>query len=484
MWRRSRAERSTSLAPTWARTPAVLLGLLLVLVAFAFADSSIMVLALPDLLRQFRPTVTEAGWVITSYNITLALVALAVLLLARRPSSRALWKLGLVLFLVASIACGSADGFWTIVAWRSVQGVGGGLLLIAALPLLRSLTTPARGTALWAAAGAIGVVVGPAAGGFLTDFLDWRFIFFAQVPVTLLALVVAGGLPDEPGIALGGGTTSDRRERRLRLQANLGLVLASAALVGTLFLAVLLLIDGWRMRPISAAAIVCVYPIAAVIVQPLARRESPARVALGAVLLSAGLAGMALVHGKDILWAIGSLFVAGLGTGLVVSPLARAALGEELDPRNAVRTVSARQVGLIAGLLILTPMLSGDVTSTVNSVQNQVSSEFLASSLPLPMKIGIGAAVAPLANRPLDMLPKFVSLLRESPDPDARAFGTHVDKLIRSRVTGAFRRSFWVASLFALLICPLVVLRLRSQRLGTGLSHRGAGTSTPPRQDV
>jgi hypothetical protein len=249
------------------------------------------------------------------------------------------------------------------------------------------------------------------------------------------------------------------------LLANLGLVLVSAALVGTLFLAVLLLIDGWRMRPLSAAAIVCVYPLAAVLVQPLARSESPVRVALGALLLSAGLAGMALIHGKDFGWAIGSLFVAGVGTGLIISPLARTALGHDLDARNAVWTVSARQVGLIAGLLILTPLLSGDVTSTVNKVQSQVQSEFLASSVPLPMKIGIGAAVAPLADRPLDMLPKFVSLLRDSPSPDAQAFGAHVDKLIRSRVTGAFRRSFWIASLIALLICPLLLLMFVRQRL-------------------
>ena len=460
----SRAERSMSLALARTRTPPALLVLLLVLVAFAFADSSIMVLALPELLRQFRPTVTQAGWVITSYNITLALVAVGVLLHPRRLPSRSLWKLGLAIFLVSSIACGSADGFWTIVAWRSVQGVGGGLLLLAALPLLRSLTTPAHGTALWAAAGAIGAVVGPAAGGFLTDFLDWRFIFFAQVPVTLLALIVAGSLPDELSIALDVDAKRRGPNRRRRLQANLGLSLASAALVGTLFLAVLLLIDGWRMRPISAAAIVCVYPIAAVLVQPLARSESVVGVALGALLLSAGLAGMALVHGKDLGWAIGSLSVAGVGTGLVVSPLARAALGEELDLRHAVWTVSARQAGLIAGLVILTPLLSGDVTSTVNRVQTQVGNEFLASSLPLPMKFGIGAAVAPLANRPFDMLPEFVALLRESPDPDARAFGAHVDTLIRSRVTGAFRRSFWVASLIALLICPLLFLTALRRR--------------------
>jgi MFS family permease len=441
-----------------------MVGLLLVLVGFAFADSSIVVLALPELLRQFRPTVTEVGWVITSYNIALAVVALAVVLLVRRLPSRAPWILGLALFLAASIACGSANGLWLLVACRSVQGLGGGMLLLSALPVLRSVAaTPAHGTRLWISAGAIGSVVGPAAGGFLTDFLSWRFIFFAQVPFVLIALLAARGMP-AGSAAFARDAAGPARSRGDRLQANLGLALASAALVGTLFLAVLLLIDGWKMRPLAAAAIVSVYPIGALLVQPLARSDSVTRIALGVLLLSAGLAGMALVDPDAVGWTIGALLVAGCGTGLVVAPLARTALGGGLEASDAVWTVSARQAGLIAGLLILTPLLSDDVTSTVNRVQDQVQTTFLASPLPLPTKLGIGAQVAPLVDRPLDLLPRFVELLRESPDPDARTFGKQVDTLVRRRVTGAFRRSFWIASLLAGLILPLLLLRALRQR--------------------
>src|ERR1700674_4383792 len=154
----------------FSRMRFVELGLLLALVGFAFADSSIVVLALPDLLRQFRPTVSDVAWVITSYNLVLGAVALALAVLVRGFAPRPACILGLTLFLGSSVACGSAGGLWELVGWRCVQGLGGGLLLLSTLPILRSLViSPAQATKLWIAAGAIGSVIGPAAGGFLTE---------------------------------------------------------------------------------------------------------------------------------------------------------------------------------------------------------------------------------------------------------------------------------------------------------------------------
>ena len=450
------------------------------MVGFAFADSSIVVLALPDLIRQFRPTVSDVAWVITSYNLVLGAVALAVAVLVRGFAPRPACILGLTLFLGSSLACGSAGGLWELVAWRCVQGLGGGLLLLSTLPILRSLVvSPAQATRLWIAAGAIGSVIGPAAGGFLTELLSWRFIFFAQAPFALLAIFAAARVPAQPTVTLTIDAGIPSRDRAKRLRANLGLAIASAALVGVLFLAVLLLIDAWKMRPLAAAAIVSAYPIAAVLVQPLASGASVRRMGLGTLLLIGGLAGMAIVPAGDSGWAIASLSLAGLGTGLVVPGLTRSALGEGIELKSAVWTVPARQAGLIAGLLILTPLLSADVTSSVNRVQDEVTTNFLSAPVPLPIKIGIGTQIAPLAERPFDLLPRLVALLRESPDPDAKALGNQMDSLIRTRLTGAFRRAFWIASLLAALVLPALVLvaaaRKSSKRKEYDLV---AGTST------
>jgi predicted MFS family arabinose efflux permease len=438
------------------------------MVGFAFADSSIVVLALPDLLRQFRPSVSDASWVITSYNLVLGAAVLVVAFLKRGLAPRRVCILGLTLFLSSSLACGSAGGIWELVAWRCVQGLGGGLLLLSTLPIVRSLAvTPTQATRLWVGAGAVGSVTGPAAGGFLTEFLSWRFIFFAQVPFALLAILAAKRVPAESTTSFTLDAETDARDRARRLQGNLGLAFASAALVGALFLGVLLLIDAWKMRPLAAAAIVSAYPIAAVLVQPAARGASGRRMGLGALLLGAGLAGMAIVPAGDSGWAIASLSLAGLGTGLALPGLTRSALGEGGGLRSAVWTVSARQAGLIAGLLILTPLLSADITSSVNQVQTQTTTSFVNASLPLPIKVAIGAQVAPLSDRPLDLLPRLVALLRESPDPDARTLGKQMDSLIRKRLTGAFRRSFWIATLLAALVLPVLALNAATRGLST-----------------
>src|ERR671937_809396 len=125
--------------------------LLAAAVALAFADSSIVVLALPELLQRFHTSVSDVAWVVTSYNLAVALVA-AVLARVRLDPARAA-RAGLALFTAASIACAAANGLWLLVAFRAVQGAGGALVLVAALPLLG---TGERRVARWALAGAAG----------------------------------------------------------------------------------------------------------------------------------------------------------------------------------------------------------------------------------------------------------------------------------------------------------------------------------------
>jgi MFS family permease len=451
------------------------LALLLVLIGFAFADSSIVVLALPELLKQFQPTVSDAAWVITSYNVVLGAAALAFAVRVRTLAPRTTCIVGLTLFLGSSIACGSSGGLWELVAWRCVQGLGGGLLLLSTLPILRSLVvSPSLATRLWVAAGAAGSVTGPAAGGFLTEFLTWRFIFFAQAPFALLAILAVTCLPSTPAITL---EATPLGHRVKRFQANLGLATASAALVGVLFLAVLLLIDAWNTRPLLASAIVSAYPIGAVLAHAAARGSSAPRMGLGVLLLGAGLAGMATVPGGDSGWAVASLSVAGLGTGLVVPALTGSSLGKGMSLKSAAWTVSARQLGLIAGLLILTPVLSDDVTSTAGQLQTEVTTTFLSAPVAVPTKIAIGAQVAPLAGRPFDLLPRLIELLRESPDPGARPLAKQLDSHIRTRLTGAFRPSFWIATLLAALILPTLAFAA-AERTWSRRRERAAAAET------
>jgi MFS family permease len=130
-------------------------------VAVAFADSSIVVLALPDLLGQFDVSIGSVAWVVTAYNLVLAIAALALVRVAPRLEARRLALIGGMVFLVASLACAVAPGVWSLVACRAAQGLGAALLLLGALPLTRALaSTPVRGSALWTGAGVFGAALG------------------------------------------------------------------------------------------------------------------------------------------------------------------------------------------------------------------------------------------------------------------------------------------------------------------------------------
>src|SRR4029453_10602150 len=196
-------------------------------VAVAFADSSIVVLALPDLYGRFQTTLEGVSWVITAYNAAVAATALLLVAFVHRFRAAYVLGGGLVLFLAASTACAVAASLFFLIPPRSARAVGAARLLPGALPVL--------GTRIWTLAGTYGLALGPALGGVLTQAFDWRAIFVAQAPVAAAALVGVGTSHPET-VALEGGGRSLRPTRPAH--ACLGLLFG--ALVGGLLLDVLL----------------------------------------------------------------------------------------------------------------------------------------------------------------------------------------------------------------------------------------------------
>ncbi|HEX2504495.1 MAG TPA: MFS transporter, partial [Miltoncostaeaceae bacterium] len=141
--------------PDAARAPSRWRAVLLALaVAVAFADSSIVVLALPQLLGDFGATITSVSWVVTSYNVAVAILALALIPFVRRLRADRLTRWGLIIFCAACVACAVAGGLGVLVAARAVQGAGAALLLAGTVPLLGALCgSQARGAVVWGAAG-------------------------------------------------------------------------------------------------------------------------------------------------------------------------------------------------------------------------------------------------------------------------------------------------------------------------------------------
>src|SRR5271154_1366467 len=108
-------------------------------IGIAFADSSVVVLALPDLYGQLHTTIVGVSWVITAYNAAVAVVALALVLVVRRISAMWLFGAGLVVFAGASTACALSNELSGLLVARCIQGAGGAMLLAGALPVLAGL---------------------------------------------------------------------------------------------------------------------------------------------------------------------------------------------------------------------------------------------------------------------------------------------------------------------------------------------------------
>jgi predicted MFS family arabinose efflux permease len=449
--------------PPLRRLRATLLG---AAVALAFADSSIVVLALPELLERFDASIAEVAWVVTSYNVAVAAVALALVRLGRRIDPLRLTRWGVLVFLASSLACTLAPSLWALVAFRSVQGFGGAALLAGSLPLARGLAPdPAAGAARWALAGAFGAALGPAAGGALTEAFDWRAIFLAQAPIAALALAATVG-------RVRVGAPEEGAGRRLhRLGANLALALVSGALVGALFLVVLLLIDVWGFTPLRAAAVVTAIPAATLAGRALSGRlGTAAAAAAGSLLLVGGLAGVAFVPASGAAWVVAGLALCGLGVGLAIPGLSGAALwGSRRPAESATWSIAARHVGLVAGLLVLSPLLAHDLSRGASRAERAGTAQVLDAELPVGTKVPLAVdLVRTIRRTPSGSLPDFApdfARRRAAGDvsPALTRLERTLDGTVRDVVTRGFRRAFLLAALLALPVLAAVA-RVRRAR--------------------
>jgi predicted MFS family arabinose efflux permease len=421
-------------------------------VAFALADSSIVVLALPELYGDFDTTVQGVSWVITAYNLAVVAGAVAVLPLAGRVRPAVSALAGLCVFAAASIVCAAAGGLAMLIAGRTIQGLGAALLLVSSLPLLSALAGPReRAVSIWVAAGTLGAAAGPAVGGILTELFSWRAIFAVQAPVAALALLAArerrarSVAPAGPAL------------ERPRFAAGVGLALAFAALVGALFLAVLLLVTVWDLGPLAGAAVVSVLPLAAVASRPLARRLSrPVEIAGGAVLLAAGLVALAFLPASSVAYAVPALAVSGVGLGLALVPLTSASIAERGDlERSASFSVGVRHLGLVIGLVAVAPLLAGTLDRAGDDATTSATRVVLAAPIPLRTKIPIALDLYRAFKRArAGEIPDLAAPFNAHGAGDDPNVGRARDDLldaVRAPLTRAFRSSFLLSAAFALL---------------------------------
>jgi EmrB/QacA subfamily drug resistance transporter len=156
-------------------------------------DITIVNVALPAIERALKASFSDLQWVVDAYALALAVCVLTAGALADLFGRKRLFLLGIVLFTIASAACGAANDPLFLIIARGVQGIGGAMMFATALALLsQEFHGRERGTAfgLWGATIGAAVAVGPLAGGMLTSWLSWRWIFFVNIPIGVVAITL------------------------------------------------------------------------------------------------------------------------------------------------------------------------------------------------------------------------------------------------------------------------------------------------------
>jgi hypothetical protein len=439
--------------------------LLLALAAgVVLADTSIVTLALPELLGDLGTTVEGLAAVLGVYTAVLALTLVPAGRLARVVGVRALGAGGFLILAAASVACAEAQSLTALLIARGLQALGGAAGLMAAFALLHE--GPRQGRRLWVAAAVVATAAGPALGGLLTEAFSWRAIFVAQIPVALLGAAAAAFGP-APALARDWEDEEDARTgaRTFDARPAAALALVSAALTAVLFLLVLLLVAGWGESPLRAALAVTVLPAGALLGSRIGG-EPWTRAACGCALVAGGVLALTWLPDAHVAWTFVPQALAGIGMGLSLTALAGDLLPERTI-RDAARTLTLRHLGIAAVLAVLAPVASAQLDDTTAQARERGVAVVLDARLPPEEKL----TIAPALLRGVDTdRPR--NGLKAAGDRERRRVAAadrpvydralqRVDEVLVDAVGRAFRTPFLITGALALVAALLLATGAR-----------------------
>ena len=374
------------------------LGICCMSILLVSLDNTIVNVALPTIHRDLGASLSQLQWIVDAYTVVLATLLILSGSIADRIGRKRVFAMGLALFSVGSLLCSTAPSPGWLIAFRALQGVGGSMLNPVAMSIIRNVFTDPRERAqaigVWGGVVGISIALGPVVGGALVGAAGWRSIFWINVPIGLLAIVLVARVVPESRAA---------RPRRLD---PLGQVLAMVFLA-TLTYAIIESGDaGWSSTQVRAAAIIAA---AAVIAFVARERRAPeplidlrffrsvpfagatltaiaAFIALGGFLLVTNLylqvdRGLSPVHGGLYTLPMAALaFVAALLSGRVVG-------------RHGARVpLVVGGLSLVGGSLILTQLTPTTATADL----------LLAYSV---FGVGFGMVNPPITNAAVSGMP-------------------------------------------------------------------------------
>jgi EmrB/QacA subfamily drug resistance transporter len=444
-------------------------------------DLTIVNVALPTIGRKLHFSETNLQWVVTAYGLTFG----GFLLLGGRAADllgrRRILMLGLAIFTSASLACALATTDTFLIAMRGVQGLGAAIVLPAALSIVMNMFAEGaernKALGVWGGIGAGGATIGLIAGGLLTRYLGWQYIFFLNVPIGAAALLLAPRIVPE----------SRLQTARRRYDLTGGVTVTSGLLLLVYALSTAPQ-DGWAsVRTISllttaGALLVAFLMIEMRVEDPLL----PLRIFRTKTLAGANAVGLLLGGSFFAFIFVGTLYMqqvlgySAIKTGLVwlaasITSVAFAGVSQALVTRISAKLVMAAGMSLIGGGILWTTAIP-----VHGHFWNDLAGPFFVTGAGtafafIPVSI---AALAGVAQREAGL----ASGLLNTSQQIGGAIGVAVASTVAAThfktltdagaappaaLTGGFQWALWVCGAVGLAAVPLTFLLVRRDELAT-----------------
>ena len=456
-------------------------------------DLTIVNVSLPTIGRDLHFSPTNLQWVVTAYALTFG----GLLLLGGRAADllgrRRILMLGLAVFTAASLACGLATGGAFLIGARAVQGVGAAIMLPAAMSIVMNMFEEGaernKALGIWGGLGAAGATVGLIAGGFLTRYAGWQYIFYLNVPIGAAALLLA------PRIVPDSRLTTDRRRFDVA-----GAIASTGGLV--------LLVDaisqapqyGWgATRTLALLAAAAALLVAFVMIE--SRVQSPLlplSIFRLRTLAGSNVAGLLLGGSFFAFVFIGTLYMqqvmhySALQSGVAwlaasLTSVALAGLSQWLVTRGGAKIVMAMGMTLIGAGVIWATQVPVDGRFLANLAGPIAVAGAGTAFAFIPISIG---ALAGVAEHRAGLASGLLNTSQQLGGAVGIAIassiaGSHTQALLHagdaapSALTGGFQRALWVLGAVALLALPAIFTLVRGNELSDAVAKTTTGEQRP-----
>lgn len=159
----------------------------------ALLDTTVVNITLPKMTEYFNTNMAQISWVVNSYNLATAVVLLTASRLADQFGRKKLFISGVFLFTISSFLCGISNSLQTLIFFRAIQGLAAAFIVTIAIPISAEIFPPEKRRsimALWGAFSGLAAASGPSIGGIITEFFNWRYIFFINIPIGCICIIL------------------------------------------------------------------------------------------------------------------------------------------------------------------------------------------------------------------------------------------------------------------------------------------------------